>query len=119
MNLNEITASKAEDHFLFGNCGSFAIALQNVLGGEIYSLVRGGVNLHAFVRVNGQDYDVKGPRGKTAMALSIVGSIEGFSVVGPLASGDLPFRSKPKMIQLATEYIESNKRLFAIQQRVK
>ena len=113
MNISEVTQKKAHSDFMFGDCGSFAIALKQMIGGDIYSLVRDGKVLHVFVKANGQNYDVKGPRGTYSMAKDCVGSADGFSIEGPLGN-DLPVRTNPKKIQVAIDYITANKKTFGL-----
>jgi hypothetical protein len=103
----------AEDDFLFGDCASFAAALQDKLGGEMYALTRRGKALHVFVKREGKNYDVRGARSTNAMARSIVGSIDDFKVEGPFTKDNQPCQAvKPKKVALAAQFIDKNKRLF-------
>jgi hypothetical protein len=113
MNLSEVTQKKVESDFMFGDCGSFAIALQKMIGGDIYALARNEKTLHVFVKANGRNYDVKGPRGTYSMAIDCVGNADGFSIDGPLGN-DLPVMINSKKIQMATDYINANKHIFGL-----
>lgn len=112
INLSRVTES-VEDDFLFGDCASFAAALQDKIGGELYALSRRGKALHVFVKHNGKNYDVRGERSTNAMARSLVGSIQDFEVHGPFTRDNQPCSAvKPKMVAKAAEYINKHKRLF-------
>jgi hypothetical protein len=55
--------------FLYGDCGSFAIALQTYFdNGELYVLSINGHPVHAFVKINGNNVDVRGKRSAYDMA---------------------------------------------------
>lgn len=109
MRLDEITQKKAESDFLFGDCASFAVAFQQIYGGQLFALVRNEQPLHIFVKLNGKNYDVVGQRGTYSMALSIVGSGDNFVVAGPYQLSDLPCRkATPKKIEIAKNYISVN-----------
>ena len=114
MNLFEITKEKAASSFMFGGCGSFALALQKIIGGKIYSLVRDDKTLHLFVKLNGKNYDVKGQRGTYPMAMDCVGSTDRINIVGPL-DNNLPVDVTPSKIKAATEYILANKSIFGLE----
>lgn len=114
MKLFEISKNKADEWFLFGHCASFAIALQEVLGGEIFVLSRRGVRLHAYLMVNGKSFDVRGRRSTHMMAISIVGSFDDFITEGPFPKDQLPFPVKDQKIQQAREYIAENKALYTV-----
>lgn len=103
----------AEDKFLFGGCAAFAIELQKKIGGELYTLNQGEKPMHAFVRRDGQSFDVKGQRGTYSMALGFFGGADNINVKGPFTAETLPFKSKdnPKLREQAAAYIAAHPKL--------
>jgi hypothetical protein len=114
MKLLEITKGRAETKFMYGGCGSFALALQAIIGGDIYLICEKEKPEHAFVQLDGECYDVHGQRGWVQMALSIWGRVTGISKKGPVTREQIPFKITDKDIITATEYIKANPRLFKL-----
>lgn len=107
-----ITANKAFDLFVFGGCGSFATALKAKIGGEIYVIAHNGKDMHAFVKKDGKNYDVKGERSTFQMTRDFSSHWEGWKINGPVDTP--PFKKSDSMLKKATEYIEANPKLFKV-----
>jgi hypothetical protein len=110
----KITANKAAELFVFGGCLSFAIALQQKIGGELFVISHDGKKLHAFVRTKDGDFDVKGKRTTFQMTRDFSSSWEGWTVDGLFKPEEIPFKNLPKMIDKATQYINDNPPLFKV-----
>jgi GNAT superfamily N-acetyltransferase len=114
--------ARKEGDFLFGGCASFAVALQQTIGGEIHVLYHDGVPsgpraYHAYVEKDGKKFDVKGQRGTYGMSLSLVGSDALQRSSGPLTTQQLSETNlkKPddKMIASAKRFIAEHPERFA------
>lgn len=113
--LFEASEKSIEEVFLFGYCSSFAVALQQEIGGDFYAMVRNGVPLHVYVKKDGKNYDVRGERSTGQMALSLVGSIDstGWKIEGPYTANNLPCKKvTDKKLELAKIFIASHKNRF-------
>jgi hypothetical protein len=117
MILAEVMSVKtAESTFLFGDCASFAAALQREIGGELFTLYRDGKALHTFVEKGGEYFDVKGKGTMRSMIRSITGSLDtaGWKIKGPFTDATQPCRkSTAKKIEKAAEFIAANRKRFA------
>src|ERR1035437_4847422 len=111
--LFEASEKAIEEVFLFGYCASFAVALQQEIGGDFYAMVRNGVPLHVYVKKNGKNYDVKGERSTGQMALSLVGSLDNWKIEGPYTADKLPCKKvTDKKLEQAKKFIASHKNRF-------
>lgn len=106
-----LSKKSAEDRFLYGGCGSFALELQNKIGGDLYGISQNGKIYHVFIKKGDKSFDVKGIRSPVEMALGIFGTYEGIT--------ELPLQSMPSNIKiksqdrlLAKRYIDSLHKTF-------
>ena len=114
-NLLEASEKALEDKFIYGACGSFAVALHDEIGGEFYAMFYKDEPYHIFIKKDSKNYDVKGKRNLPAMALSMVGSydMENWKVEGPFTADKMPCKKPtPKNIELAKSFIASHKNRF-------
>jgi hypothetical protein len=107
-----ISQSKAEDKFMFGGCASFAIALQEKIGGDLHALTRGGKQLHVYVNKDGQAYDVTGKTSPVRMALKLVGSATGVSTEKITKDKITTKAPNDKDVKIASTFIGANKGKF-------
>ena len=108
-----LTTKQADDKFLFGACLSFAIALQQRIGGTLKTLKRNGTSLHVFLEFAGKTYDVRGIRSFKAMARTVIGSTNNVEVFD-YAPADRVKAAKEQDIQKALLYVSENPHLFGV-----
>lgn len=112
-----LTKKKAEEEFQFGNCSSFAVALQKLIGGEFFAIVdkRNGRQMHIYVKIGDKRYDVVGERHYRTMSRTLLGDADACEEVGPVNIAESNLRKpNPKWIEKAEQYIKANKKLFPI-----
>lgn len=116
--INEaLSTNKANDKYLFGDCRQFAIAFQQIYGGEIIEFIIDSTVYHVYVDINGKHVDVKGFRSLVDMSLSMFGSVKSFTTskvinIDEFVNKYSSSAKHKKSIDNAKEYISTNKYLF-------
>jgi DNA topoisomerase-1 len=110
----------AENKFMFGECRSFAYALQKELGGELAALYRKGKLMHVFVEKDGKRLDVTGETGKAKMNLGLFGSVMVEQTeIRPIDRKDAgEYKVTEKSLAIAKAYIQANKKKFGLIQKL-